>query len=305
MKIIVTGSLGHIGRPLTERLVGQGHHVVVISSKADRAAEIAALGAKAAIGNMADADFLAATFTGADIVYVMETLGSGAFFDHRLDVVAIITAIGHSYQQALLRAGVKRVVHLSSIGAHTPEGVGILRFHYNVEQLLLALPDDVAIKFMRPVGFYYNMYAFIPSIKHQGAIYSNYGGAEKEPWVDPLDIAEVIAEEMALPFHGRSVCYITSDEVSPNEVARTLGTAIGQPDLQWIALPDAQYLAALVGAGMNPQTAQGMVEMNAARVNGAMYADYQHHRPVLGRVKLGDFAQAFAAAYHAGSPANH
>lgn len=297
--------MGHIGRPLTERLVGQGHHVVVVSSRADRAAEIAALGAQTAIGDMADTDFLAATFAGADIVYVMETLPQGAFFDHHLDVVATITAIGRSYQQALLRAGVKRVVHLSSIGAHTPEGVGMLRFHYNVEQLLLALPEDVAIKFMRPVGFYYNMYAFIPAIQHQGAIYSNYGGDEKEPWVDPLDIAEVIAEEMALPFAGRSVRYIASDEVSPNEVARVLGAAIGKPDLPWIVVPDAQFIAALVAAGMNPQTAEGMAAMNAARVDGTMYADYQRHRPVLGRVKLGDFAQAFAAAYHAGSPAAH
>ena len=36
MKIVVTGSLGHIGKPLTEELVQKGHSVTVISSKAEK-----------------------------------------------------------------------------------------------------------------------------------------------------------------------------------------------------------------------------------------------------------------------------
>ncbi len=80
-------------------------------------------------------------------------------------------------------------MHLSSIGAHTDIGNGILAFHYNVEKILNELPDDVSIKFMRPVGFYYNMFAFIPTIKTQGRHHSNYGGNDKEPWVSPTDIA--------------------------------------------------------------------------------------------------------------------
>lgn len=75
------------------------------------------------------------------------------------------------------------MVHLSSIGAHTNKGNGILASHYDAEHILQQLPDNVAIKFMRPVGFYYNLLAFIPTIKSQGAIISNYGGDEKEPWV--------------------------------------------------------------------------------------------------------------------------
>src|ERR1700761_631312 len=71
MKIIVTGSLGYVSTPLVKELVSKGHHVTVVSSKTERQAEIEALGAKAAIGTMQDADFLTATFTGADAVYCM------------------------------------------------------------------------------------------------------------------------------------------------------------------------------------------------------------------------------------------
>jgi len=80
MKIIVTGSLGHISKPLTRELVQKGHEVIVISSSPERKDAIEALGAKAAIGTMEDAGFLTATFTGADAVYVMEAMGGNSYY---------------------------------------------------------------------------------------------------------------------------------------------------------------------------------------------------------------------------------
>ena len=298
MNITITGSLGNISKPLAQALVQKGHSVTVISSKAERQAAIETMGAKAAIGTMEDAEFLTTTFRGADIVYVMEVLAPSAFFDSQVDMIDAITQIGRTYKTAIEQAGVKRVVQLSSIGAHTDQGTGLIKMHYNVEQILGQLPADVAIKFMRPVGFYTTMFPFIQSIKAQGMIVSNYGGDQKEPWVSPLDIAGVIAQEMEQPFVGRQVRYIASDEVSPNEVARILGQAIGKPALTWLVIPNDQFLKGLLGAGMNPQTAKEFVAMNESRFGGAMYEDYYRHQPTLGRVKLTDFARDFAAVYH-------
>jgi len=298
MKITLTGSLGHISKPLADELVHKGHDVTIISSKPERQKEIEVLGAKAAIGTMEDADFLSATFKGADVIYIMETLGPNSFFNKNLDVNEIIIRIGNNYKQAIQQSGVKRVVHLSSIGAHTHKGVGMLAFHYNVENILKQLAEDVSIKFMRPVGFYYNMFAFIPTIKTQEAIVANYGGDDKEPWVSPLDIATVIAEEIEKPFNGREIRYIASDEVSPNEVAKILGEAIGKPGLKWIAISDEQQLNGMIVAGMNPQTAKGLVEMNAGRRGGLLYEDYNRNKPTLGKVKMKDFAKEFATAFN-------
>src|SRR4051812_30924063 len=120
MKIVITGSLGNIGKPLTQELVQKGHSVTVISSKAERQTGIEAMGAIAAIGTMQDADFLSATFKGADIVYLMESWeGIGSIFDKDMDFVAAFNSIGNNYKQAIERSGVKCIVHLSSIGAHT------------------------------------------------------------------------------------------------------------------------------------------------------------------------------------------
>lgn len=297
MKIIVTGSLGNISKPLTEELLKKGHDVTVISSNIERKSDIENLGAKAAIGTMENVDFLTETFQGADIVYAMEAINHQVFFNHEIDFIQANIQIAHNYKLAIEKSGVKNVIHLSSIGAHMEKGNGILAFHYEVEKILNELSEDVSIKFMRPVGFYYNMFAFIPTIQSQNAIIQNYGGDEKEPWVSPLDIASVIAEEIEMPFIGREIRYIASEEISPNEIAKTLGEAIGKPDLKWMEIPDEDLLNNLINAGMNPKTAKGFVEMNASRKGGVLYEDYFKNRPVLGKIKVKDFAKDFAEAY--------
>ncbi len=109
MKIVVTGSLGHISKPLTQELVQKGHQVTVISSKPDRQKEIEALGATAAIGSIEDVDFLAATFTGAESVYCMEPPPAN-LFDQNFDAIAAVDLIVNNYAQAIEHAGVKHVV---------------------------------------------------------------------------------------------------------------------------------------------------------------------------------------------------
>ena len=296
MKIIVTGSLGHISKPLTQELVQKGHSVTVISSNPERKNDIETIGAAAAIGSVEDVDFLTAIFTGADAVYCMEP--PTGFFDPNFDIMEHTRKQGNTYAQAILQSGVKRVVHLSSIGAHTNKGNGILAFHYNVEQILNALPANIAITFMRPVGFYYNLFSFIPAIKAQGVIASNYGEDDMEPWVSPIDIAAAVAEEIVKPFEGRTIRYVASDELTCNEVASILGEAIGKPDLKWILITDEQLLNDMIAAGMNRRIAAGLVEMNASRRNGILYEDYYRNRPVLGKVKMTEFAKEFAAVYN-------
>ncbi len=301
MNIVLTGSLGNIGKPLTETLVRNGHAVTVISSNPARQQEIERLGAKAAIGQMQEVEFLAATFKGADIVYLMETMeAAGDMFDKSVDFISDITKIGQNYKEAVERSGVKKVIHLSSIGAHTDKGTGIIRFHHNVETILRQLPADISIKFIRPVSFYINLFSLIHTIKSRGAIISNYGGDIKEPWVSPKDIAAVIAEEVGRPFVGKSIHYVASDEVSPNDIARDLGEAIGKPDLQWLVIPSQQLLDGWLSIGFNEQVARGFVELQESQGSGRLYEDYNQHKPSLGKVKLKDFAKDFAEAYNRG-----
>jgi uncharacterized protein YbjT (DUF2867 family) len=295
MKIILTGSLGHIGKPLAATLVQKKHSVTVISSKPEKQKDIEALGATAAIGSVEDADFLTATFTAADAVYTM--VPPTNFFDPNFDLTTYCTGVGNNYAKAIKQSGVKRVVHLSSIGAHLAMDSGLILAHHAVEVILNGL-SDIAITFMRPVGFYYNLLGFIPMIKSQGVISANYGAGDDLVWVSPIDIAAAVAEELETPPAGTKVRYVASDELTGNETASILGQAIGLPDLKWILISNEQRRTILEAAGLNPNIAAGLVEMFASQHNGPLMEDYYRNRPaVMGKIKMTDFAKEFAAAY--------
>lgn len=295
MKIVVTGSLGNIGKPLTKDLLQKGHHVIVISTNPEKQKEIEALGAIAAIGSVENVPFLAATFTGADLVYTM--VPPGNYLNPDRDLMAEWRGIGTNLAKAIQQSGVKRVIHLSSIGAHLEKGSGIIAGHHQVELILNDLPSDISITCMRPVGFYYNLYGFVPMIKNKGFIEANYGGDELLIWVSTLDIAAAIADEIAHPTVGRKVRYVASDELTGNETATILGKAIGRPDLKWKLISNEQRLSDLILAGLNPAIAAGLVEMFSAQHIGLLTEDYYLHKPVLGEVKLAEFAKEFAAAF--------
>ena len=297
MKIIVTGSLGHIGKPLTQELVQKGHQVTVISSTEERRKDIEDLGAKAAVGSLEDVDFLTKTFTDADVAYCM--VPPADYFDQNLDLMAYYHRLGNNYAQAVEQSNVKRVINLSTIGGNMEKGNGILRGAHDVEEILNKLPSDVSITHMRPTSFFYNLYAYTDSIKNHGVIAANYGAEDVVPWVSPADIAWAIAEEITTPLAGRRVRYVASDERTCNDTARVLGAAIGKPDLKWIIVMDEEMQNGLETIGMNPRIAAGLVEMYAGFHSGLLSEDYNRHKPkVPGKVKLEDFAKEFAAAFN-------
>ncbi|WP_159477782.1 NAD(P)H-binding protein [Dyadobacter sp. 3J3] len=323
MKIIITGSLGNVSKPLATELVQNGHTVSVISSNPAKQKEIEALGAEAAIGSIEDVAFLTQTFAGADVVYCM--LPPFKFReDPNLDARAEAFRLATNYTQAIRQAGVKRVVHLSSIGAHLEKGNGLLAFHFIAEKVFRALPSDVAITHMRPVGFYYNLFDFIETIKGEGfldsfigkiltikyyglvgfiqgkrgLIMSNYGAGDKMPWVSPVDIAAAVAEEITNPVKNRKVRYVASEDLTCREIAGILGNAIGKPYLKWETISDKQMLSALQQYGVPFSLAKDITEMNASMHNGLIFEDYYKNVPTLGKVKLKEFAKEFSINYN-------
>jgi len=293
MKIIVTGSLGHISRPLVEKLTAAKHIVTVISSNADRKREIEAFGATAAIGSVSDVAFLTNTFSGADAVYTMvpPTFSASNWKQY-------IGTIGKNYAKAISDAGVKNVVNLSSMGAHMPEGCGPVSGLYYVEQALNAL-EGVNVKHLRPGFFYYNFFANLGMIKHMGIIGGNYGDGAKLVLANPADIADVAADELlSLSFTDKSVRYIASDEKTTDEIASILGKAIGKPELKWINFTDEDTVGGMLQNGLPLDVAKNYAEMGAAMRSGEMAAEYNSSRSAtFGKTNLEAFAPVFAAAY--------
>lgn len=292
MKITLTGSLGHISRPLTEQLVAAGHTVTVISHNPKRADEIKALGAIPAIGSIADVAFLTRAFSGADAIYLMITAAT-----EDADVFVAGKRQADTYVQAVQAADVKNIVNLSSVGANLGPEVGALHVYQIIEQTLTAGLMDANLTFIRPTGMYYNLFANLASIKAEHVIYTSGALDKPQSWVAPKDIVPIVFQALTEPQNGITSQYVASDEVSWQTIADTLGQAIGMPDLKAVQISDDQMLRGMLASGARPMFAEQMVKMYAYERDADFYADYRLHQPVLGPTKLTDFAKTFAQVY--------
>lgn len=294
MKYVVLGSLGHISKPLSEKLIAAKNEVTIVSSKPERAEEILLMGAKAAIGSVEDVAFLTKTFKEADAVYTMVPPNFGA-----RDWKQYISKIGENIAMAIKASGVKNVVNLSSIGAHMKDGCGPVSGLHYVERALDEL-NGVNVKHLRAGFFYTNFLSNIDMIKNMGVVGGNYGENATLVLVHPSDIADFAAHELlGLSFRGKSIRYIASDERTTTEVAAILGRAIGKPDLSWINFSDKDTLAGMIQMGLPEEIARNYTEMGSAMRSGEMESDYNKNRPsVFGKSKLESYATSvFATAY--------
>ena len=295
MFYVITGSLGHIGKPLATQLSKEGHAVTVITSNAARKQEIEAIGAKAAIGSVEDAGFLTETFRGADAIFTMVPPNySGS------DWKAWIARIGRNYVSAITASGVKQVVNLSSIGAHMIENCGPVSGLSQVELAMDAMAG-VNVRHLRAGYFYTNFLNSIGQIKHQGIITGNYMADLKMVLAHPADIADIAARALKdESYLGRGFSYIASDEKTPAEMVTMIGKATEKFDLKWVERTDKEEFDDLVALGLPEETARNYTEMGAAMRSGEMNVDYFRNRPVMvGWRTFESFRPDFTAAYNA------
>lgn len=292
MKITLTGSLGNISKPLAQILIEAGHEITIISSNPSKAGDIESLGARPAIGSVADINFLTKAFRGSDIVYTMVP-PNWEVSNYR----EYIAQTGRNYRDAISLSGVKRVINLSSVGAHLSEGTGPIAGLYDVEQILNTL-DTVAIKHLRAGIFYINFLFDIPVIKNMGIMGNNYHEDNQLVMVHPRDIAAKVAWEINNSFEGNSYSYVASSKHDISTIVKVLGTAIDQPNLPWVEFTDEQTFAGMTAAGMSEAIANTYVEMGNAISSGILFEDFQMLQSGdWGKTTLEDFAREFATIY--------
>lgn len=291
MKIIISGSLGNIGKSLTAQLVKSGHDVTVISSTADRKVAIENLGAKAAIGSVSDADFLSKTFTGADALFAMTPPNMGG-----VNIIKNTTDAGAAFAKAIQETKIKRVVMLSSIGADLPTGNGPIAGLYNIEKIYEKL--DTSITFLRAGYFYLNFFNDIPMIKGAGIMGANFPASNRIPLVHPEDIAAATAEELQKTQEGKNIRYIISDVKTPSEIVKAFGSAIDKPELPWIEFTDEQYFGGMTQARVPEEMASLYTEMGTGLRNETIAADFLNNDGnATGKIKLEEFAKEFASKF--------
>jgi uncharacterized protein YbjT (DUF2867 family) len=293
MKFVVTGSAGKVSKPLAVLLLQQGHDVTVVGRSAENLSELVEAGAQAAIGDLADVAFLRRTFAGADGVYLMLPPGWSASTIKELSV-----QLAQGFVAALTGSGVKRVVFLSSYGAHRLLDAGAISGMGLAEGVLNAL-RDVSVLSLRPGYFYTNLLLSLDSLRATGELGNMFTiPAGTFTLVDPTEIAEVaVAALTADEYAGRSHLYVVSDESDTDEIAALIGREIGIPDLRWTRYTSTQMAEAFRHYGMSQGAVDDYLEMFDALDKGILFEHYVTDKPPLGKVKIEDFAKTFAAAY--------
>jgi uncharacterized protein YbjT (DUF2867 family) len=290
---VVTGASGQIGRALTERLLTQGHTVRAVARHADGLRQLAAQGAEAHVGSVGDREFLTRALTGADGVFLMVPP------DYQSnEMLATQRAVVEAEVAAVQASGVRRVVALSSIGAHRASGTGPIVTLHNFEQQLATLAG-VDVVALRAAYFMENLLQNVDLVRGMGI---NGTAAQPEatlPMVATADIAAVAADRLTQgDFSGQSVRYVLGPrDVTFAEVTRVLGAAIGKPDLPYVAFSYEDTLKALNGAGLPPTIAALIVEMYAAINDGLLAPTQPRSAENTTPTSLEQWAPVFAAAY--------
>ncbi len=149
MNIIILGGTGFIGRHICEKLVRAGHEVTVPTRKLENAREIQMLPRLQPVAcNVHDVAQLARVVAGHDVLINLVAIlhGSEAEFE-RVHVV-----LPQSIVAACKAAGVKRVVHMSSLGAALDAPSQYLRSKGRGEQVFAeaASAGELDVTILRP-----------------------------------------------------------------------------------------------------------------------------------------------------------
>ena len=265
---VVTGATGNTGNVVAKALLSRGEKVRVIGRTAERLKALAAEGAEPFAAELTDAAGVTKAFVGATAVYVMlppnPTNSDYRSFQNRV-TDAIVAA--------LRSTGVTHAVTLSSIGADKPDKTGPVEGVHYLEQQLNCI-DALNVLHLRAGYFMENTLAQIGIIQKMGMAVGPLRPDLKLPMVATRDIGEAAADVLlSLDFRQKQTRELLGQrDISMNEVAQSIGSAIGKPGLRYIQAPDEQVRPALVQLGMSSNVAGLILEMSAALNLGHMRA---------------------------------
>lgn len=292
--ITVMGATGNTGKVVAARLLAAGRKVRAIGRSTKRLRDLTQLGAQPAGGDARDANFLTTAFGGAEAVYAMVPPDTA-----QPDVGVYYDVLGAAIETAIRRAGVRRMVFLSSLGAELPVGTGPIAGLHAQEERFKKLGIDLLI--LRPGYFFENFYGSLGVIKNMAV---NGGAIEpdvKIPMVATADVGTVAAEELLRGgFRGVVVRELLGPrDLSLEEATTIFGAAMGEGNLPYVRFPDEDFHAALVQMGFSKGVADAFLEMSHAFNAGKIRSLEGRNKRNTTPTRFEDFAQQLAAAYRA------
>jgi uncharacterized protein YbjT (DUF2867 family) len=262
--IAIVGATGHIGGKIADLLNKKGERVRIIARSGEALRRLASKTVEAYNGDALDTDFLIKAFTGVDAVFSLIPPDAKAS-----PFLAYADKIGESIARAIVKAKVKHVVNLSSIGAELPDGTGPITGLHRHEERLNRI-DGLNVLHVRAGYFMENLLVNVDLIKAKGITGSALRGDVRIPMIATRDIAEYIADRLTRKdFAGASVKYLLGErDLTMIEATGIIGRKIGKPDLNYIMFPYDNAEQAMVSMGFSQDMAGTYIEMTKAFNDG-------------------------------------
>ena len=242
---LITGSTGHIGRPLVEQLHKEGHDIRALVRDASRA-EALPDGIDIAVGSLDDADSVAAALRGVDRVFLLH-VGPGT------TQTQIMIAAARS-------TGVDRIVLLSSVGARLIPIAGLIPGSLAArEDLLRASGLDVT--YLRPTSLMSNTLSWVSGIRESNQVVDPTDPGVQVP-VDPDDIARVAARVLTEDGHvGHGYILNGPEALTVREQVEILSDVLGRA-IEFVAVTPEQAAKEAIERGTPVQLAEAMQSLN-------------------------------------------
>jgi uncharacterized protein YbjT (DUF2867 family) len=292
---VILGASGHTGSIIANSLLLKGEKVRVMGRDVGRLERFVRKGAEAVTANVSDATALTKAFSGADAAYLMlPPISSREDQERQSDAIA----------KAVKESGLGYAVHLSSYGAHVPEGTGPVAGLHSSEQKLNAI-SGLNVLHLRAALFMENNLAAIGMIHGMGIVGNALLPDLKVPMIATRDVGDYAAQRLQdLDFSGKQTRELLGErDLSMTEATAVIGHGIGKPDLRYEQFPYEREQQVLTQMGIPPKTATMYIELYMAINAGVLAAQEPRSPENCTPTSFERFVQdVFAPAYHGKAP---
>jgi uncharacterized protein YbjT (DUF2867 family) len=267
---VILGATGNTGSIVTDFLLSKGEKVRVVGRDPGRLQRFVGKGAEMFTAYLSDATALTKAFSGARAAYVMlPPIVSREDQERESDAIA----------KAVKESGLRYAVHLSSYGAHVPQGTGPVEGLHSSEQKLNAI-GGLNVLHLRPAYFMENNLAAIGMIHGMGIFGHALRSDLKLPMIATRDVGDYAARRVLdLDFSGKPTRELLGErELSMAEATAVIGRGIGKPDLRYQQFSYDQVQQSLEQVGFSPKKAAVYIEMFKA-INEGVLAPLEPRSP--------------------------
>jgi len=268
--IVITGATGQLGRLVITALRSSlpAAEIVAAVRNPDKAQDLAAQGVVVRRADYNEPDSLARAFVGADKLLLISSseLGQRAA-QHR----AVI--------DAAKAAGVKLIVYTSLLHADRSP-LGLAAEHRETEAMLKA--SGIPFVLLRNGWYTENYAASIPPALAHGALLGAAGDGRIAS-AARADYAQAAAAVLLRDDQAGKVYELAGDSAyTLQEFAAQVARQSGKP-VAYVNMPQAEYQAALLGAGLPAPVADLLADSDAGAAAGGLFDDGGQLSQLIGR----------------------